>query len=166
MSQEPLPLGMMFRSFLTVTSAFVLAYVGHIALTLGIGINFYPRFAETFEAGHEALELAIANNPEQLIPQSMFWAVLGLTALVCVAVGLYVVKTAPFSHFNHAVFAAVLLFVFYLQMAIEDPPGKKSMTLFYMVVFPLALLVGAKWTVNRMIRNYDCEEEKSRELLS
>jgi len=166
MSQEPFPPGMMFRSFLTVASAFVLTYVGHIALTLGIGINFYPAFAETFEAGHEALELAIANNPEQLIPPSMFWAILGLTALVCMAVGFYVIKTAPFSHFNHAIFAAVLLFVFYLQVAIEDPPGKKSMTLFYMVVFPLALLVGAKWTVNRTIRKFDSEEEKSRELLN
>ena len=165
MSHEPLPPGMMFRSFLTVGSAFVLVYLGHVAITFGIGLNFFPRFAETFEAGQEALKQAMANNPEQLIPPTMFWITLGLSALLCLAVGFYVVKFAPFSHFNHAIFVAVLLFIYYLQMVIEDPPGKKSMTLFYMVVFPLAVLVGAKWTVDRMIRKYISKEE-SNELLT
>jgi len=154
MSHEPLPPGMMFRSFLTVASSFVLVWIAYAAILLGIGLNFYPRFAECFEAGHEALQQAIANNPEQLIPPSMFWTVLALTSLVCLAVGFYVVKTAPFSHFNHAIFVAALVFIYFLTIAID------------MVAFPLALLVGAKWTINRIISKYNSEEENPNELLS
>ena len=89
----------------------------------------------------------------------MFWIVVALAVLAHMLIGFYAIKTAPFSHFGHASFVAVLLFIYYLQMAISDPPGKKSMTLIYMVAFPLALLVGAKWTINQMVRKYNSEEE-------
>lgn len=151
---------MMLRSFLTVASAIVLTVIALITFTFGIGLTCFPQFAECFEAGPEALAAAMSTNPEKVIPPLMFWSVVSLTALASMAVGFYVVKTAPFSHFAHAGFVAVLLFIYYLQMAISDPAGKKSMTLIYMVVFPLAVLVGAKWTVNRAIKKYESEDEK------
>ena len=159
MSQDPLPPGMMLRSFLTVASAFVLSVIALIVCVFGIGLSFFPQFAECFNAGPEALKAVMENNPEQAIPSLMFWIVVALAVLAHMLIGFYAIKTAPFSHFGHASFVAVLLFIYYLQMAISDPPGKKSMTLIYMVAFPLALLVGAKWTINQMVRKYNSEEE-------
>jgi len=165
MSHEPLPPAMMLRSFLTVGSAFVLSVIALIVCTFGIGLNFFPQFAEYFDAGPEALKAVMDATPEKAIPSLMFWIVVALSALANVLIGFYVIKTAPFSHFGHAAFVAILLFIYYLQMAISDPPGKKSMTLIYMVLFPLALLVGAKWTINRMIRQHH-EQENTLELPS
>ena len=158
MSSDPLPPGMMLRSFLTVASAFVLSVIALIVCTFGIGLNFFPQFAECFDAGPEALKAVMDTNPEKAIPSLMFWIVVAVAVLANLAIGFYVIKTAPFSHFGHASFVAVLLFIYYLQMAISDPPGKKSMTLIYMIAFPLALLVGAKWTINRLVRKHQSEE--------
>lgn len=157
MSQDPLPPGMMLRSFLTVASAIVLSVIAMIVCMFGIGLTFFPQFAECFNAGPEALKAVMETNPEKAIPSLMFWVVVAASVLANMAIGFYVIKTAPFSHFGHAIFVAVLLFIYYLQMAISDPPGKKSMTLIYMVVFPLALLVGAKWSINRIVRKNNFE---------
>ena len=165
MSQDPLPPGMMLRSFLTVGSAFILSVIALIVCIFGIGLGFFPQFAECFNADPEAFQAVMKTNPEKAIPPLMFWIVIGLSLLANMMIGFYVIKTAPFSHFGHALFVAVLLFIYYLQIAIADPPGKKSMTLIYMVAFPLALLVGAKWTINQIVRKYNSEEEP-RELLS
>ncbi len=160
MSQEPFPPGMMFRSFLTVGSAFVLVIVALAAATFGIGLGFFPEFAEFVKLPLETQEEIMANNPEQAVPPLMFWIVVAVTALASMLIGVYVIKTAPFSHFGHAIFVAVLVFITHLQTAISDPVGKKSMTLIYMVVFPIALLVGAKWAINSMIQKYNSEDEK------
>jgi len=156
---EQLPPGMMFRSFLTVCSSLVLHGIALVAATFGIGCAFFPKFKETFDAGPEALSEAMQNNPGELIPPLMFWSVVGVTVLASLVIGWYVVRTAPFSQFPHAIFAAVLLFLYYLQMAMADPPGKKSMTLVYMIAFPLAILIGAKWSVSRGVGQYDPEDE-------
>jgi len=158
MSQEPIPPGTMLRSFLTVASSLVLTMVAWITAMFGLGLTCFPQFKKYFDAGDEALEAVMRNNPEDAIPPLMFWSVVLLTALACLAIGYYIIKTAPFSHFAHAIFVAVLLFIFFLQTAISDPPAKKSMTLVYMIVFPMAILIGAQWTLNRIVRKRESEE--------
>lgn len=158
MDQGPIPPVMMMRSFLTVGSSFIIIMIGSIVAMFGIGLAFFPNFAEKFNAGPEVLGEAMKNNPGELIPPLMFWPAVILTVLVCILVGWYIIKTAPFAHFPHAIFVAILLFIYYLQMAIADPPGKKSMTLIFMVAYPLAVLVGAKFAINRIVQNHEPDE--------
>lgn len=160
MNQEPIPPGMMMRSFLTVASSFVLAFLASVVSMFGIGLAFFPQFAEAFNKDPETFQSIMETDPSSAIPPLMFWAIVIVTALACLAVGWYAVKTAPFAHFPHAIFVAILLFIFYLQTAIADPPEKKSMTLIYMIVFPLAILIGAKLTINRSSIQHSSEDSQ------
>ncbi|MDG1872556.1 MAG: hypothetical protein P8J27_01495 [Mariniblastus sp.] len=160
MLQEPIPPGTMLRSFLTVSSSLVLTVVSSIVATFGLGLTCFPQFKKYYDAGDEALQAVMSNNPSDAIPPLMFWSAVLLTAVACLAIGYYIIKTAPFSHFAHAIFVAVLLFIYYLQTAIADPPAKKTMTLVYMIVFPMAILIGAQWTINRMVRKHESEQAR------
>jgi hypothetical protein len=74
----------------------------------------------------------------------MFWLIVVLNSIVSMGIGWLVVRTAPFAKMPHAVFLTVLMFIYYLQLVIAHPPLQKSMTIVYMVAFPIAILVGAK----------------------
>ena len=150
MSQEPLSQLMLFRSFLTVGSGYVLCIMTFVAIMFGMGYAFFPEFVEFLNLDEPSRDNVMANHPETAIPRLMFWSVVGLSSLASMGIGWLVIKTAPFAQFPHAVFLAVLLFIYFLQMAIGDPPAKKSMTIVYMIAFPLAILIGAKWADNRI----------------
>ena len=143
MTHPPLPPGMMLRSFLTVGSGYVLSTMSLFAIAYGLGHAFFPDFIEFLNLDKASQDTVMANNPEQAISRTMFWCLVGLNSLACIGVGWLVVKTAPFAHFPHAIFLTVLLFLNYLQIAIADPPAKKSLTLVYMVAFPIAIMIGA-----------------------
>jgi len=149
---ESIPPQMMLRSFLTVASGYVICFMAFFAITFGLGYAFFPDFVDFLELDAASQETLMANNPEQAISRTMFLVMLVLTYLACFVVGIYVVLTAPFARFPHAIFLAVILFVTHLQMAIADPPAKKSMTLIYMLLFPIAVLIGAKFAKNRYLR--------------
>ena len=157
MANEQIPPGMMLRSFLTVCSSIILTVIALIASMFIIGLSFFPEFKKAFD--DDTLQTVMENNPEVAIPSLMFWIVVGVTTIACLAVGWYIIKTAPFSQFAHAIFVAILLFLYYLQMASADPPGKKSMTLIYMFVFPLAILIGAKLTNDREAKKHAVENQ-------
>ena len=74
----------------------------------------------------------------------MFIAMVGFSMLACFLIGIYVYRFAPFANFPHVVFLSVLVFIFYLQTAISDAPAKKTMTIAYMLLFPLSILLGGK----------------------
>ena len=141
---------MLLRSFLTIGSGYVLSIMTYIAIMFALGYAFFPQFVEVMSLDPQARDEVMANNPQTAIPGLMFWLVVGLSSISLMVVGWLVIKTAPFAHFPHAVFLAVLLFISFLQMAIADSPDKKSMTIVYMIAFPLAILIGAKWTDNKI----------------
>jgi hypothetical protein len=43
------------------------------------------------------------------------------------------------------------MFVMHLQTIIQDAPEKKTMTLIFLLCFPISLLIGAKISANRLI---------------
>jgi hypothetical protein len=143
---------MLLRSFLTVGSGYVLSIMSFFVIGVALGYAFLPEFVEFLNLDDETQKNIMANTPEKAIPNLMFWLVVGLNGLACLGIGWYVIKTAPFAPFPHAVFLTVLMFISFLQMLIEDPPAKKSMTIVYMVAFPLAILIGANWTRGKLVQ--------------
>lgn len=142
----------MLRSFLTVGSGYVLMLVCVFGSLFLIGTLFFPEFNEFLKL-NEADQLRMMDeDPQQAIPLAMFWSLVGLNLLTSFGVGWYVARTAPFAPFPHAVFLAVLIFVYFLQIVIADPPAKKWMDIIYMGAFPIAILWGAKWTLERAYR--------------
>jgi ABC-type transport system involved in cytochrome c biogenesis permease subunit len=144
MASQPIEPGLLLRSFLTVGSAYVLIGICFFVILTSLGLLFYPQYVAFIELEPEAQQALMARNPQEAIPPSMFCIMVVLNFLCCIGVGWIVGKTAPFSHFAHGIFLAVLVFVMFLQIVIADPQAKKWMDIVYMGVLPIGVLIGAK----------------------
>jgi hypothetical protein len=142
---------MMVRSFLTVGSAFVIFVFAFVAIAITLGYLYFPEFTKFFfELDVETQQQIMKDDPSKAIPRTMFLGLLGLVSAACFLIGAYVYWAAPFSRYSHVIFFAVLLLVYHLQMANADPAGKKTMTLIYLFVFPIAVLIGGKFAESRL----------------
>ena len=74
-------------------------------------------------------------------------------------IGWLVIRTAPFAPFSHAVFLAVLMFISYLQLVIAQPQKQKSMTIVFMIAFPIATMIGAKLAMGRGIADSESSDD-------
>ena len=122
----------MLRSFLTVASGYVLTLFYVFGSMFLIGSLFFPEFTAFLNLDEAAQQRMMGENPQRAIPLAMFWSIVGFNMLACFGVGWYVAKTAPFAKLPHAIFLAVLLFIYFLQIVIADPPAKKWMDIIYM----------------------------------
>jgi hypothetical protein len=147
--------GLMFRSFLTVGSGYVLTQIFFFTFAYLLGRLFFSEYIEFLQLGSEAQQKMMAENPQAAIPVPMFWAMVGLNAVACWGIGWLTAKTAPFARFQHGVFLAVLLFVMFLQIVVADSEAKKWMDLIYMGVLPITILIGA----NSASRESDADDE-------
>jgi hypothetical protein len=144
MSEQSIPPGLMFRSFLTVASGYVLSQILFSAFAVLLGILFFPEFNDWLQLDQIAQKRMMEENPGDAIPTAMFLSLVVLNAIACWGVGWLVARTAPFARFQHGVFLAVLLFIMFLQIVIADSPAKKRMDVVYMGVLPIAVVLGAK----------------------
>lgn len=145
----PIPPLLMLRSFLTVGSSYVLCYIAFFGIALGLGYTLFPDFVAFFELSPEQQLALMETNPERAISRPMFLLMLPLNVIACFIIGILVYRLAPFAPLPHGVFLSILLFISYLQVSIADPPAKKSMTVIYMLLFPLAVFLGAIWVKHR-----------------
>ncbi len=130
-------------------SGYVLSILSLIAILVVLGYGFFPQYVEFQGLDAQARDTIMETNPESAIPPMMFWSVVLLNSIACIAIGWMVIRTAPFAPFSHAVFLAVLMFINYLQLVIAQPQKQKSMTIVFMMVFPVAVLIGAKLAIGR-----------------
>ena len=150
---------MLLRSFLTVGSGYVLSIISLVAILLILGYLNFPEYVEFLDLDEQTQDTIMETNPETAIPPMMFWSTVALNSIACIAIGWLTIRTAPFAPFPHAVFLAVLMFISYLQVVIADPPPKKSMTIVYMIAFPIAVIIGAKLAVARGLPGDDSQAE-------
>ena len=148
MIDQSIPPGLMFRSFLTVASGFVLVWILFSLIAFFLGWLFFPEYIEFIYLDQAAQQAMMDNDPHAAIPKAMFWAMVVCNFLACLGVGWLVAKTAPFAKFPHAVFLAVILFIMFMQIVISDPPAKKRMDIIYMGALPIAILLGAKRAID------------------
>ena len=144
MSEPSIPPGLMFRSFLTVASGYVLSQMLFWSIAVVLGMTFFPEFSDWLQLDQTAQKRMMEENPHEAIPTAMFLSLVVLNAIACWGVGWLVAKTAPFARFQHGIFLAVLLFIMFLQIVIADSPAKKRMDAVYMGVLPIAVVLGAK----------------------
>jgi hypothetical protein len=151
MSQPSLPPAMLLRSFLTVASGYVMTMLSLFSTFLLLGYLLFPGFVKFLGLSVEERENIMTSDPWSIIPIEMFCLAVVFNCALCALIGWLVVRTAPFAFFPHAVFVAVLMFVTHLQKIIQDAPAEKTMTLVYLLCFPVSLLIGAKISANRLI---------------
>lgn len=153
MFNQTLPPGLLFRSFLTVASGYVLCLISISAIMVILGYLGFPSYVEFMALDQEAQQTMMETEPETAIPPTMFWLLVGFSSIACVAVGWIVARTAPFAPFPHAVFLSVLLFIYFLQTALADSGPKQSMTLVFMLAFPLSVFIGARLAIRVVADN-------------
>ena len=151
MSQPSLPPALLLRSFLTVASGYVMTWLSLVSTFYLLGYLMFPSFVNFLSLKVEERENIMVSDPWSVIPIPMFCLAVVFNCALCAGIGWLIVRTAPFAFFNHAVFVAVLMFVMHLQTIIQDAPEKKTMTLVYLLCFPVSLLIGAKISANRLI---------------
>ena len=151
MSQPSLPPAMLLRSFLTVASGYVMTMLALFSTFALLGYLWFPGFIEYLALAPSLQGEIMASDPWSVIPVPMFCLAVVFNCVLCALIGWLVVRTAPFAFFPHAVFVAVLMFVMHLQTIIQDAPEKKTMTLIFLLCFPISLLIGAKISANRLI---------------
>ncbi len=153
MTEQSIPPGMMFRSFLTVASGYVMFWILFSVTAYALGLLFFPEYIAFTHLDEAAKAAMMENNPHEAIPKAMFWGMVAVNVLTCLGLGWLVAKTAPFARFPHAIFLAVLLFIMFTQIVIADPPSKKWMDIIYMGALPIAILLGAKRAVDRSFKH-------------
>ena len=131
-------------------SGYVLSFMSFFTILVVLGYAFFPEHIEFLNLDIQTQETIMETNPEAAIPPIMFWSMVVLNSIACLAIGWLVIRTAPFAPLPHAVFLAVVMFISYLQLVIEQPQKQKSMTIVIMIAFPVAVLVGAKLAIGRV----------------
>jgi hypothetical protein len=137
---EPL---MLFRSFLTVVSGFFAAQFVYLVIGLALGYLLFPEFLTFFGLDAAEQKRQIAENLSAVMPWRMFAAHAFVSFIALFFVGWLWTAWSPFAVFQHGMFIAILLFVWFLQNFVADPPSKKTMDAILMVTQPLAVLWGA-----------------------
>lgn len=142
---------LMFRSFLTIACGVVGEYFIVAFTLIGIATFFFPEHATSLTAAHEPG----AASPEALVmPRAMLFAVVGISAVLCVLLGIFIGLTAPFGRFVHTIFLAVIVGVNHLSGSMAAPPEKKTFLMSCVLVLPAAILLGG-YLINRKMTDYD-----------
>ena len=133
----------MIHSFATVAIGYLFGnffWVGSFLLLI-LTPNFFPDVAAGWALPREEFDQQWDIDPTQFVPQSLFWIVFAVGVLGSFLAGFVVVKIAPFSRFGHVIFAAVVVFVSWLQQLIsgDSPDEFRWMILLSMVSAVLAL---------------------------
>ena len=145
---------LMFRSFLTIASGVVGQWFIVAFVTLAVAKLFFPEYEASLAAARETGKTLSDAEAFGAIPRTMLFSVAGVSAVLCVLLGMFVGLTAPFGRFVHPIFLAVIVDVNYLGGSLEAPPEKKVVFMTYLLVLPAAILLGG-YLINRKMSNYD-----------
>ena len=142
---------LMFRSFLTIACGVVGQWCIVAFTILAVMSFFFPEYQAAIQEGGEAVADGQAFVP---MPRTMLCMVTGISAALCVLLGIFIGLTAPFGRFVHTVFLAVIVAMTYLSGSMAAPPEKKFVQMTFLLVIPPAILFGG-YLINRKMANYD-----------
>jgi hypothetical protein len=144
MNQPPIDPVVMFRSFLTVVSGFVLSGFVPLLIALGLGYLFFPEFMAFFQLDDAEQKKQAAENIWKFVPMRMLVILVILSFIAVYLVGWLSASWSPFAPFQHGLFIAILVFAWLLQGMIAAPANRKAMDLTFMMTLPIGILLGAR----------------------
>lgn len=153
-----IPPGVLFKSFVIVGGAYVITAFNLLTLTGLLVINFFPETAELLSQKDITPEELFA-DPDTTLPTSLWLMLLVFHSMTCAFVGWLVSRISPFAKFNHAIFVAAIVFVSLLQTALKVPHELRLKLIVMMGVFPIAILIGAKFAGNSSTSTVEAEQE-------
>ena len=158
-----MPPMLMFRSFLTIACGVVGQWF-IVAITWAVVSSFFPEYQAALAAAKESGEAVSNALICSIVPRTMLFTVVAIAGVLCVLLGIFIGLTAPFGRFVHTVFLAVIVGVNNLSGSMSAPPEKKFVLMTYLLVFPLAILLGG-YLINRKMADYDQTAREKPEML-
>ena len=148
-NESALPPAVLFRSFLLISSAYILniMVVGLVALALLI--VFFPESYEVIIGDQQKFETIFKANPEKVYPAEFLWAVLVVSCAVCFGFGYSIARLSPIAKFPHAIFFSAIQFIQYLHLAIGATDSLQRMFVLFMGAAPVAAILGANFYLTR-----------------
>ncbi len=144
--QYRIPPKLLFRSFLIVGGSYIVFSIVYGTMLILLANWFFPETHDFLfvQNTDKPLEELLASAPTLGLPINLFWAWLASTALICVPIGWLASKLPPFAKTHHALFVAIIVFVDRIQAAVKCSGDNQWMFLVMILVFPIAILIGAK----------------------
>jgi hypothetical protein len=146
-----LPARALAASFLLIAGGYLLNFVGMAVITVLLGQLAFPEALAIFDEP-QAFRKAFEENPEAIFPKPMLWTLLVCCVPFWMSLGFMIVRWAPFGHFAHAVFLAVVLAASFFQAAIDVPAAVQTMLVIFMGVAPISVLMGGLIQQNRFAK--------------
>ena len=134
------------------------------AVTLVVAMYIFPEHLPNLAAAKETAE-GLSDVPAYVpMPRAMLFTVAGIAGVLCVLLGIFIGLTAPFGRLVHTIFLAVIVGVNYLSGSLAATPDKKFVSMTYLLVFPLAILLGG-YLINHKMADYDLANRESPTML-
>jgi uncharacterized membrane protein len=142
MSDERIPAGAMFKSFLIVAGGAFFIFMAFGGIFWLLARQFYPETLEVLTT--QRLTVQEMLEGEKAIPDGLLWGTIGLVSLICFGVGWGVARMVPFAREAHAFFLAVVLLVVQAQNLFGHDGARSMPLLVSLIAFPAAVLLGAR----------------------
>lgn len=150
MNSAPIPPNLLFRSFLTVISSVLMAWFLLMIIMLALGFFVFTDFWEFHLSDPQQQSEMLEQNPEAGVPPTaMLISIVVLTAIAYFGLGYSVFLMAPVANLAHGLIVSVLVFVWLLQAFLSGSDDQKIFDLIYMLVFPIAIFLGANFASHR-----------------
>jgi len=146
-----IPPFILFRSFLTVASGFLVAQFLLMAVMLALGYFFFHDYFQFAILDAEQREEILATQPDAGTPPvGLLISILLITGLCYLGLGYLVVRMAPLAGLAHAILVSLLLFVWLAQGFFNGDEDRKLFDFLYMLIFPISFFVGGHFADRRL----------------
>ncbi|MEM7454551.1 MAG: hypothetical protein AAF456_09405 [Planctomycetota bacterium] len=144
-NQQRLPPGMLFRSFMLVGGGYMLCVAALFLTFFLLLVNGHQEIIELMNEGdQDKVQAVFEADPQALIPRTVFVRMLLINTVVTFGIGWVVGRLARFSKFQHVFFFSLLIFITFMQQAINSPQAARWMFYTLMTVLGAAALMGGK----------------------
>ena len=146
MNDNALPPQVVFLSFMVVGAGYLISnffWFGSLMLLVASD-SWFPEAHRVWSLENDQFKEALAADPHQVVPISLFWCVFSIGILGSMIGGFSVVRSAPFSKYGHVIFTATLVAVSWLQQLIsgKGPDEFRWMILVSMFAMAGGMLLG------------------------
>ena len=156
--------GFFLRSFLVLIIHYVLIFLGLLLGMLMIAWLAWPDIYDLWNLPREDRQPfhdIWENDPGQLFPIGMCWALAGLGLLLGLLSGLSVSFWSPFAGAGHGVFLAIVCIVTFLQISMTQPELPKGLMMALLLLCPSGIVLGSRLGERWMFRRQSIEDVTS-----
>jgi hypothetical protein len=120
-------------------------WFGSLILLVASG-DLFPEAHRIWSLEADQFNQALADDPQSVVPTSLFWSVFLIGIVGSIVAGFSVVRSAPFSKYGHVMFTAALVTISWIQQLISGTGPDEFRWMILLSMFGMAggMLLGGK----------------------